>query len=95
MSNTDRSWPHDAIGNTLKKGDLTRVTLQQPALNFRVVDVRPASTVLSPGADGTTMTLPGSITMIANVTLEFPSGAQLQDVYKLMEPEPDSTITKQ
>jgi hypothetical protein len=44
----DRSHPRDAIGNELRVGDLVRATLQQPALNFRVVKVDAAGTIVSP-----------------------------------------------
>jgi hypothetical protein len=94
MSNADRSWPLDALGNTLKKGDLVRASLQSPALNFRVVDVRPASTVLATGPEGA-LAMPGEIVLIATVPVQFVAGSQLADVYKLKEPEQESTLTKQ
>src|SRR3984885_12452157 len=49
---TDRSYPRDALGNELCKGDLVRVTLQTPALNFRLMQVEPAGTIAMPGAPG-------------------------------------------
>jgi hypothetical protein len=92
MSNADRSWPRDALGNVLRKGDLIRAALPQPAMNFRVVDVRPASTVLSPGPEGA-IAMNGAITLLANVTMEFPEGTQLGDIYKLVQPEPEPGST--
>jgi hypothetical protein len=82
----DRSYPRDAIGNELRVGDLVRATLQQPALNFRVVKVDAAGTIVSP--DLKSIALQGTLVLQAIVPVEFAEGTMLADLFKLSEPEP-------
>jgi hypothetical protein len=84
----DRSYPRDAIGNELRVGDLVRATLQQPALNFRVVKVDAAGTIVSP--DLKSIALQGTMVLQAIVPVEFAEGTMLADLFKLSEPEPPS-----
>ncbi len=82
----DRSYPRDAIGNELRVGDLVRATLQQPALNFRVVKVDAAGMIVSP--DLKSIALQGTLVLQAVVPVEFAEGTMLADLFKLSEPEP-------
>ena len=84
----DRSYPRDAIGNELRVGDLVRATLQQPALNFRVVKVDAAGTIVSP--DLKSIALQGTLVLQAIVPVEFAEGTMLADLFKLSEPEPQT-----
>jgi hypothetical protein len=88
----DRSRPLDALGNELRVGDLVRATLQQPALNFRVIKVDAAGTIVSP--DLKSIALQGTIVLQAVVPVEFAEGTMLADVYKLHEPEAAATKTQ-
>jgi hypothetical protein len=84
----DRTYPHDACGNELRKGDLLRVTLQSPALNFRVVQVSPAGVIDTPGGRG--MPLRGSMVLVATMPVEFDADSLLVGMFKLHDPSPET-----
>jgi hypothetical protein len=90
----DRSYPLDAMGNELRKGDLVRVTLQSPALNFRIVQVDPAGTLSVPAVgrfgDGGGMPLRGTMILVATMPVDFDAGSQLIGMFKLVDPDPEA-----
>jgi hypothetical protein len=82
----DRSYPCDALGNVLRKGDLCRVTLVSPALNFRLVQVDPAGTIEAPGGG---MPLRGTMILVATMPVQFDAGTTMDGVFKLVDPAGD------
>jgi hypothetical protein len=83
----ERSYPRDAMGNELKRGDLVRVQLQSPALNFRLVQVDPAGVIAAPGGG---MPLRGSMVLVATMPVEFDADSLLVGVFKLCDPSPET-----
>jgi hypothetical protein len=83
----DRTYPHDACGNELRKGDLLRVTLQSPALNFRVVQVSPAGVIDTPKGG---LPLRGSMVLVATMPVEFDADSLLVEMFKLCDPSPET-----
>lgn len=83
MSNP--SYPHDAIGNPIRRNDLVSVHLPTPDLIFRVADVEPAPDITSPG--GEKMPTQGRITLTAVIPMAFASDQRLIAVLVLKQPE--------
>jgi hypothetical protein len=84
---TASAYPLDAVGNELCKGDLVRVTLQSPALNFRITAIEPASVIGPPGG---TMSVRGTLMLVATMPVDFDAGAQLTGMFKLCDPTPEA-----
>jgi hypothetical protein len=82
----ERSYPRDACGNELRKGDLLRVSLQSPALNFRVVQVNPAGVIAAPGGG---MPLRGTMVLVATMPVDFDADTMLVGMFKLCDPSPE------
>jgi hypothetical protein len=88
----DRRYPTDAIGNLIRKGDLLRVTLPEPAMVFTVADVEPAG-VLSSGA-GQHLDLQGTITLVVKLPVPFVGGTRAGNMLVLKKPEADAVVTQ-
>jgi hypothetical protein len=84
----ERSRPLDALGNELRRGDLVRVTLQSPALTFRIVELESAGVIESPGGG---MPLQGMMMLVATMPVPFSGGMQFTDMFKLVDPQPEQT----
>jgi hypothetical protein len=83
----DRSYPTDAIGNPIRKGDIVRVALTEAALIFRVVEVNPAGSIVAPGGDGTPMSMLGTVILTAMVPVKFAAGAAMGNILVLRTPD--------
>jgi hypothetical protein len=88
----DRQYPVDAIGNTIRKGDLLRVTLPESALIFTVANVEPAGVLSGPG--GAPMDLQGTITLVVQLPVPYVGGARIGNMLVLKKPEPDAIVTQ-
>jgi hypothetical protein len=82
-----RSYPIDAIGNQIRKGDLVRVTLTEAALVFVVADVESAGMLRGP--DGAPMALNGTITISVTVPVPFTPGSRMGNMHVLKKPDED------
>jgi hypothetical protein len=81
----DKSYPIDAIGNTIRKDDLVRVALSEAALIFTVADVQPAGTLMGP--DDRPMALNGTITITATIPVQFAPGTAMANILVLKKPD--------
>jgi hypothetical protein len=81
----DKSYPIDAIGNTIHKDDLVRVALAESALIFTVADVQPVGTLMGP--DDRPMALNGTITITATIQVQFAPGTGMANILVLKKPD--------
>jgi hypothetical protein len=81
---TDSSFPHDALGNSIRKDDLVQVKLQSPDLVFVVTDVQPAGTLMGP--DQQPLALQGTLTVSVTIPITFAPGVLLSNILVLKKP---------
>lgn len=81
----DKSYPIDAIGNTIRKGDLIRVALTEAALVFGVVDVQPAGMLHGP--DNAPMPMNGVITISIQIPVPYTPGSRMANMHVLKKPD--------
>jgi hypothetical protein len=86
---TDSSFPHDALGNSIRKDDLVQVKLQSPDLIFQVTDVQPAGTLIGP--DQQPLALQGTLTVAVTIPITFAPGVLLGNILVLKKPEQERT----
>lgn len=82
---TDSSYPHDALGNSIRKDDLVQVKLQSPDLIFQVVEVQPAGTLMGP--DEKPLALQGTLTVAVTIPISFAPGVLLGNILVLKKPD--------
>jgi len=80
-----KQFPLDAIGNSIRKGDLVRVALQEAALVFSVADVELAQDLVD-GVGGRIPTT-GTITLVASIPMQYaPDRGPLANFLVLKKP---------
>jgi hypothetical protein len=84
MSN-DKSYPVDAIGNPIRKGDLLQVKLTDDHIIFSVADIEAAGTLAGP--DGQPLALNGKIVLQAIIPVPFEPGTAMGTMLVLRKPD--------